>query len=358
MTGWNFADTWETIAETMPDAPALLHGDVVRSWEEFDSRSDGVAQGYLDVGATEGTSIAQYLTNRPEYLESVFAAFKLGLAPVNTNYRYVDDELVYLWDNADTSIVVFEGRFTERIEGLRDRVPGVRAWFWVDVAHIAGLVAAGEYPSPLPHAHVVTSTTHKTLRGPRGGIILSKGQTEEFNKKLNSAVFPGIQGGPLMHVIAAKAVAFREALAPEFKTYQRQVVANARAMAQVFLDRQFKVVSGGTDNHLFLLDLVAKEVTGKDAEAALGKAHITVNKNSVPNDPRSAFVTSGLRIGSPASTTRGFREAEMAQVATWIADIVDALAAGDAESVIARVRGEAEVLCARFPVYRALARAA
>ncbi|MBU0789429.1 MAG: serine hydroxymethyltransferase, partial [Gammaproteobacteria bacterium] len=211
---------------------------------------------------------------------------------------------------------------------------------------------------PLPHAHVVTSTTHKTLRGPRGGIILSKGQTEEFNKKLNSAVFPGIQGGPLMHVIAAKAVAFREALAPEFKTYQRQVVANARAMAQVFLDRQFKVVSGGTDNHLFLLDLVAKEVTGKDAEAALGKAHITVNKNSVPNDPRSAFVTSGLRIGSPASTTRGFREAEMAQVATWIADIVDALAAGDAESVIARVRGEAEVLCARFPVYRALARAA
>ena len=242
-----------------------------------------------------------------------------------------------------------------RMRAIADKVG---AWFWVDMAHIAGLVAAGEYPSPLPHAHVVTSTTHKTLRGPRGGIILSKGQTEEFNKKLNSAVFPGIQGGPLMHVIAAKAVAFREALAPEFKTYQRQVVANARAMAQVFVDRQFKVVSGGTDNHLFLLDLVAKDVTGKDAEAALGQAHITVNKNSVPNDPRSAFVTSGLRIGSPASTTRGFREAEMAQVATWIADIIDALAAGDAESVIARVRAETEVLCARFPVYRALARAA
>jgi glycine hydroxymethyltransferase len=244
----------------------------------------------------------------------------------------------------------------KRMRAIADKVD---AWFWVDMAHVSGLVAAGEYPSPLPHAHVVTSTTHKTLRGPRGGIILSKGQSEEFNKKLNSAVFPGIQGGPLMHVIAAKAVAFREALSPEFKTYQKQVVANARAMAQVFLDRGYKVVSGGTDNHLFLLDLIAKNVTGKDAEAALGQAHITVNKNSVPNDPKSAFVTSGLRLGSPAATTRGFGTAEMAQVAHWIADIVDVLAeGGDADAVTARIRAEVEALCARFPVYGRLARAA
>jgi glycine hydroxymethyltransferase len=238
-----------------------------------------------------------------------------------------------------------------RMRAIADKVG---AWFWVDMAHVSGLVAAGVYPSPLPHAHVVTSTTHKTLRGPRGGIILSKGQSEEFNKKLNSAVFPGIQGGPLMHVIAAKAAAFKEALEPEFKVYQEQVVANARAMAAVFLQRGYKVVSGGTDNHLFLLDLIAKGVTGKDAEAALGLAHITVNKNAVPNDPKSAFVTSGLRIGSPAATTRGFKETEMAQVAHWIADIVDALASqAEVEAVTKRVRGEVSALCGRFPVYAA-----
>jgi glycine hydroxymethyltransferase len=237
-----------------------------------------------------------------------------------------------------------------RMRAIADKVG---AWFWVDMAHIAGLVAAGEYPSPLPHAHVVTSTTHKTLRGPRGGIILARGQSEELTKKLNSAVFPGIQGGPLMHVIAAKAVAFKEALAPEFRQYQRQVIANARAMAKVFLQRGYKVVSGGTDDHLFLLDLVAKNVTGKDAEAVLGKAHITVNKNAVPNDPRSAMVTSGLRIGSPASTTRGFKEVEMGAVASWIADIVDAMSAGSGvDDTVARVRGNVEQLCAGFPVYR------
>jgi glycine hydroxymethyltransferase len=237
---------------------------------------------------------------------------------------------------------------------MREIADKVGAYFWVDMAHVAGLVAAGEYPSPLPYAHVVTSTTHKTLRGPRGGIILSKGQDEAFYKKLNSAVFPGIQGGPLMHVIAAKAVAFKEALDPSFKTYQKQVVANARAMAKVFLDRGYKVVSGGTDNHLFLLDLIDKNVTGKDAEAALGQAHITVNKNSVPNDPKSPFVTSGLRLGSPASTTRGFGEAEMGQIAGWIADIIDAMSAGgDVDAAAAQVRGEVERLCARFPVYRA-----
>ena len=243
-----------------------------------------------------------------------------------------------------------------RMRAIADKVG---AYFWVDMAHVSGLIAAGEYPSPVPHAHVVTSTTHKTLRGPRGGIIIANGQGEEFYKKLNSAVFPGIQGGPLMHVIAAKAVAFREALQPSFKTYQQQVIANARAMAKVFLERGYKVVSGGTDNHLFLLDLVAKNVTGKDAEAALGRAHITANKNSVPNDPKSAFVTSGLRLGSPASTTRGFREAEMAQVATWIADIVDAMSAGgDVDAVTSRVSGEVAKLTARFPVYTTAKKAA
>ena len=236
---------------------------------------------------------------------------------------------------------------------MRQIADSVGALLWVDMAHIAGLVAAGEYPSPLPHAHVVTSTTHKTLRGPRGGIILAKGQDEAFCKKLNSAVFPGNQGGPLMHVIAAKAVAFREALTPEFRSYQQQVRRNARAMAEVFVERGFRVVSGGTENHLFLLDLIAKDVTGKDAEEALGRAHITVNKNAVPNDPRSPFVTSGLRIGSPAATTRGFGEAEMREVAGWIADIVDALAGGEAEAEIARVRQAVEALCKRFPVYRA-----
>ena len=242
---------------------------------------------------------------------------------------------------------------------MREIADKIGAWFWVDMAHVAGLVAAGVYPSPMDHAHVVTSTTHKTLRGPRGGIILSKGQDEALHKKLNSAVFPGIQGGPLMHVIAAKAVAFKEALAEDFKTYQQQVVVNARAMAQVFVDRGYKVVSGGTDNHLFLLDLVAKDVTGKDAEAVLGRAHITVNKNAVPNDPRSPFVTSGLRIGSPAGTTRGFSAGDMAAVAGWIADIVDAMSSGgDVDAVIAQVRAQVETLCAAHPVYQAARRAA
>ncbi|AXQ31375.1 serine hydroxymethyltransferase [Solimonas sp. K1W22B-7] len=283
-----------------------------------------------------------------------------GLDPVSGVINYDEMERIAL----ETQPKMIIGGFSaySRLKDwkrMREIADKVGALFWVDMAHVAGLVAAGEYPSPLPYAHVVTSTTHKTLRGPRGGIILSKGQSEEFNKKLNSAVFPGIQGGPLMHVIAAKAVAFREALDPGFKVYQKQVVANARAMAKVLLDRGYKVVSGGTDNHLFLLDLIAKNVTGKDAEAVLGRAHLTVNKNSVPNDPKSPFVTSGLRLGSPASTTRGFKEAEMAKVANWIADLVDAMSAGaDVEAVVTRVRGEVEQLCAGFPVYGSLLRAA
>ncbi|KXJ60609.1 MAG: serine hydroxymethyltransferase [Alteromonas sp. Nap_26] len=232
---------------------------------------------------------------------------------------------------------------------FREIADSVGAYLLVDMAHVAGLVAAGVYPNPLPHAHVVTTTTHKTLAGPRSGLILSACGDEDIYKKLNSSVFPGNQGGPLCHVIAAKAVAFKEALQPEFKVYQQQVVANAKAMVSVMQERGYNIVSGGTDNHLFLLDLIDKDITGKDADAALGAANITVNKNSVPNDPRSPFVTSGLRIGSPAITRRGFKEEQAKQVATWICDILDNM--GD-ESVIKRVQGEVVALCAQFPVYK------
>ncbi len=231
---------------------------------------------------------------------------------------------------------------------FREIADKVGAYLLVDMAHIAGLVAAGLYPNPLPHAHVVTTTTHKTLAGPRGGLIVSACGDEDLYKKLNSSVFPGNQGGPLCHVIAAKAVAFKEALEPEFKTYQQQVIDNAKAMVEVMQSRGYKVVSNGTENHLFLLDLIDKDITGKDADAALGRANITVNKNSVPNDPRSPFVTSGLRIGSPAITRRGFGSEEAKQVATWICDVLDNM--GD-ESVVERVQKDVVALCTQFPVY-------
>jgi glycine hydroxymethyltransferase len=230
---------------------------------------------------------------------------------------------------------------------FRDIADKVGAYLFVDMAHVAGLVAAGLYPNPVGIADVTTTTTHKTLRGPRGGLILAKANAE-IEKKLNSAVFPGSQGGPLMHVIAAKAVAFKEALEPDFKRYQQAVVSNARAMAAVIIDRGYKVVSGGTDNHLMLVDFIAQGLTGKDVEAALGRANITVNKNSVPNDPQSPFVTSGIRIGSPAMTTRGFGETEARDLAGWICDILDSL--GDAE-VEARVKRQVLALCSDFPVY-------
>jgi glycine hydroxymethyltransferase len=233
-----------------------------------------------------------------------------------------------------------------RFRAIADKVG---AWLMVDMAHVAGLVAAGVYPNPIPYADVVTTTTHKTLRGPRGGLILARAN-DEITKKFNSLVFPGTQGGPLMHVIAAKAVAFLEALQPEFKSYQQQVVTNARAMAKRLQARGYRIVSGGTDNHLFLLDLSDKQITGKDADAALGRAHITVNKNAVPNDPRPPAVTSGIRIGTPAGTTRGFGVAEFEQVADWIADVLDA---NGSDAAIERVRGQVEALCGRFPVYGA-----
>ncbi len=234
-----------------------------------------------------------------------------------------------------------------RFRAIADKIG---AYLFVDMAHVAGLIAAGVYPSPLAHAHVVTSTTHKTLRGPRGGIILAKNPTEELEKKLQSIVFPGIQGGPLMHVIAAKAVAFKEALEPEFKTYQQQVVKNAQAMAKTFIERGYKIVSGGTENHLMLVDLIGSKTTGKAAEAALGKAHITVNKNAVPNDPQKPFVTSGLRIGTPAVTTRGYTERDCVDLTHWICDVLDA---PSDEKIIAATRDKVSAQCKKYPVYSA-----
>jgi glycine hydroxymethyltransferase len=230
---------------------------------------------------------------------------------------------------------------------FRDIADQVGAYLFVDMAHVAGLVAAGVYPNPVQIADVTTTTTHKTLRGPRSGLILAKAN-EEIEKKLQSAVFPGNQGGPLMHAIAAKAICFKEAMSDEFKTYQQQVVKNAQAMAEVLISRGYDVVSGGTENHLFLLSLIKQDVTGKEVDAWLGNAHITVNKNAVPNDPRSPFVTSGIRIGTPAVTTRGFGESEVRELAGWIADIIDSK--GD-EAVINAVKAKVEAVCARFPVY-------
>jgi len=278
----------------------------------------------------------------------IFRAVSYGLKSTDGLIDYDHLEQVALAEKPRMVIAGFSA-YSRHLDFARFRrvADQVGAYLVVDMAHVAGLVAAGLSPNPLPFADVVTTTTHKTLRGPRGGMILARANPE-IEKKLNSVVFPGTQGGPLMHVIAAKAVAFQEALQPDFKAYQQQVLANARAMATAFQRRGYRIVSGGTDNHLFLLDLSDKSMNGKQADAALGQAHITVNKNAVPNDPRPPTVTSGIRIGSPASTTRGFKEAEMAQVAGWIADIIDQ---GGTPAVIERVRGEVAALCARFPVY-------
>ena len=278
----------------------------------------------------------------------LFKAFQYGLDTATGLIDY--DQVEALAREHRPKLIVAGFSAYSRVldwQRFRDIADEVGAYLLVDMAHIAGLVAAGEYPNPVPVADVVTTTTHKTLRGPRGGLILAR-DDEALNKKFNSMIFPGTQGGPLMHVIAAKAVAFLEALDPAFKTYQKQVIANARAMAHTLDERGYAIVSGGTDNHLFLVDLIDKDITGKDADAALDAVHITVNKNAVPNDPRSPFVTSGLRIGTPAITTRGFGVEEAQQVATWIADVLDDL--GDAR-VHARVRDEVVSLCRRFPVY-------
>jgi glycine hydroxymethyltransferase len=278
----------------------------------------------------------------------LFKAVQYGIKPEDGTLDYEQVERLAR-EHRPRMIVAGFSAYSRTIDWARFRAIAdlVGAYLFVDMAHVAGLVAAGLYPNPVPIADVVTTTTHKTLRGPRGGLILAR-PNEDLHKKFNSMVFPGTQGGPLMHVIAAKAVAFLEALQPEFKTYSAQVIANARAMTAVLQERGYKIVSGGTDNHLFLVDLIDKNITGKDADAALGRAHMTVNKNAVPNDPRSPFVTSGLRIGTPAVTTRGFRQAEVRQLAGWIADVLDHM--GD-EGAVERARVQVVELCRRFPVY-------
>ncbi|WOE31686.1 MULTISPECIES: serine hydroxymethyltransferase [unclassified Acinetobacter] len=277
-----------------------------------------------------------------------YNAVQYGLNPETGEIDYEEVERLAL-EHKPRMIVAGFSAYSQVVDWQRFReiADKVGAYLFVDMAHVAGLVAAGVYPSPVQIADVTTTTTHKTLRGPRSGLILAKAN-EEIEKKLQSAVFPGNQGGPLVHAVAAKAICFKEAMAPEYKSYQQQVVKNAQAMAEVLIERGYDVVSGGTKNHLFLLSLIKQDITGKDADAWLGAAHITVNKNSVPNDPRSPFVTSGIRIGTPAVTTRGFGEVEVRDLANWIADILDAK--GD-EAVINTVKAKVEAVCAKFPVY-------
>ena len=300
-----------------------------------------------------GMSLAHggHLTHgaKPNFSGKIYNAVQYGLNEETGEVNY--EQVEFLAREHKPRVIVAGFSAYSRImdwQRFRAIADQVGAYLFVDMAHVAGLVAAGLYPNPVPIADVVTTTTHKTLRGPRGGLILAR-RNPELEKKFNSMVFPGIQGGPLMHVIAAKAVAFKEALQPEFKTYQQQVVKNARAMAGSFQERGYKIVSNGTDDHLFLVDLIDKSITGKAADAALGRANITVNKNAVPNDPRSPFVTSGIRIGSPAVTTRGFGESEVKQLAGWMCDILDEV---DNEATIDRVRNQVLELCGRFPVYK------
>ncbi len=278
----------------------------------------------------------------------LYHAFQYGIDPETGEINYDTVERLAKEHKPKVVVAGFSA-YSRVIDWARFRAiaDSVGAFLFVDMAHIAGLVAAGVYPSPVPHAHIVTSTTHKTLRGPRGGIIMTN--DADLYKKINSIVFPGMQGGPLMHVIAAKAVAFLEALQPDFKMYQQQVVSNARTMAKVLQDRGFDIISGGTDDHLFLMSLVKQGLTGKAAEAALENANITTNKNSVPNDPQSPFITSGLRIGTPAMTTRGFKTAEAQQVAKWIADILDDI---DSTKTQERIKQDVIKLCQQYPVYK------
>ena len=277
-----------------------------------------------------------------------YNAIQYGLNPETGEIDYEEVERLAI-EHKPRMIVAGFSAYSQIVDWqrFRDIADKVGAYLFVDMAHVAGLVAAGVYPSPVQIADVTTTTTHKTLRGPRSGLILAKAN-EEIEKKLQSAVFPGNQGGPLVHAVAAKAICFKEAMAPEYKVYQQQVVKNAQAMAEVLIARGYDIVSGGTENHLFLLSLIKQDVTGKEADAWLGAAHITVNKNAVPNDPRSPFVTSGIRIGTPAVTTRGFGEVEVRELAGWIADILDSK--GD-QAVINAVKAKVEAVCAKFPVY-------
>jgi glycine hydroxymethyltransferase len=350
--GCEFVDIAETLA--IDRAKKLFGADYANVQPHSGSQANAaVYLALLNPGDTFlGMSLDHggHLTHgaKVNFSGKLFKALQYGLKPDTGTIDYDQVESL-AQEHRPKMIVAGFSAYSRIIDWARFRAiaDSVGAYFFVDMAHVAGLVAAGVYPNPVPIADVVTTTTHKTLRGPRGGLILARPHAD-LHKKLNSMVFPGIQGGPLMHVIAAKAVAFLEALQPEFKAYSAQVIANARAMTGVLMQRGYKIVSGGTDNHLFLLDLIDKNITGKDADAALGRAHMTVNKNAVPNDPRPPSISSGLRIGTPAVTTRGFKEPDVQQLSGLIADVLDHM--GD-ESVIERVRAEVVSICRRFPVY-------
>jgi len=350
--GCEFVDVAEQLA--IDRAKQLFGADYANVQPHSGSQANAAVYfALLDPGATIlGMSLAHggHLTHgaKVNFSGKLFNAVQYGLDPISGEIDYAQVEALAREHKPKMVVGGFSAYSRvvdwQRLRAIADQVG---ALLFVDMAHVAGLVAAGIYPNPVPIADVVTSTTHKTLRGPRGGLILARANPD-IEKKLNSMVFPGTQGGPLMHVIAAKAVAFKEALEPEFKVYQKQVLANARAMAAVFIARGYKVVSGGTDDHLFLVDLIAKGITGKDADAALGRAHITVNKNSVPNDPQSPFVTSGIRVGTPAVTTRGFNEEDVSALANWMCDVMDDLGNN---AVIERVKAQVLEICAKYPVY-------
>ncbi|HQU15578.1 MAG: serine hydroxymethyltransferase [Chromatiales bacterium 21-64-14] len=350
--GCEFVDVAEQLA--IDRAKQLFGADYANVQPHSGSQANAaVYMALLDPGDTLlGMSLAHggHLTHgaKVNFSGRIYRAVQYGL---NTDTGEIDyDQVQQLArEHRPKMIVAGFSAYSRVVDWQRFRVIAdeVGAWLFVDMAHPAGLIAAGVYPSPVQIADVTTTTTHKTLRGPRGGLILARANPD-VEKKLSSLVFPGTQGGPLMHVIAAKAVAFLEALQPEFKEYQRQVLANARAMATAIIDRGYRVVSGGTDNHLFLLDLIERGITGKAADAALGRAHITVNKNAVPNDPQSPFVTSGIRIGTPAVTTRGFTRDDVTALAGWICDVLDDV---ENEATIERVQGQVLEICRRRPVY-------
>jgi len=350
--GCEFVDKVEQLA--IDRAKALFDADYANVQAHSGSQANmAVFMALIQPGDTIlGLSLADggHLTHgaKPNFSGKLYNAIQYGLQPETGEINYAQVEALALEHKPKLIIAGFSAYSRvwdwQRFREIADKVG---AYFVVDMAHVAGLIAAGLYPNPVPFADVVTSTTHKSLRGPRGGLIIAK-SNPEIEKKIDSAIFPGIQGGPSMHVIAAKAVAFKEAMQPEFRTYQQQVIKNAQAMAAVFMKRGFDVVSGGTDDHLMLVSLIAKGITGKAADAALGRAHITVNKNAVPNDPQSPFVTSGIRVGTPAPTTRGFKEAEMIEIAHMMCDVMENM---EDENVIAAVREKVSNLCARFPVY-------
>lgn len=353
--GCEYVDQSESLA--IERAKALFGADYANVQPHSGSQANAAVYAALCAPGDTilGMSLAHggHLTHgaKVNFSGKIYNAVQYGLNPETGEIDY--DEIASLAREHKPRMIVAGFSAYSQImdwQKFRDIADEVGAYLLVDMAHVAGLVAAGLYPNPTQIADVTTSTTHKTLRGPRGGLILAKAN-EEIEKKLNSAVFPGGQGGPLMHVIAAKAISFKEAMSPEYKAYQQQVVKNAKAMAATFIERGIKIVSGGTENHLMLVDLIGKEYTGKDADEALGRANITVNKNAVPNDPRSPFVTSGLRVGTPAITTRGFGEAESVDLTHWICDILDALEAGNADETIEQVKQKVLEVCARFPVY-------